>query len=85
MERCTETVHQTCPCRHLRVLVDDLCHVGRSLNYAVHLLDVAVLAGDVTLGNLLAIDPGLSDVVGLMVGQHVQVGVRHLVDLHEGG
>ena len=71
--------------RHFGVLVDNLCHVGRSFKHAVYLLDIAVLTGNITLDDLLAVYPGLVHIVGLMVGQYVQVCTRHLIVLHEGG
>ena len=67
------------------MLAKNLCHAGRRLHHAVHLVDVAILTGDVGLNNLLSVDPAVGNRFRLVVGQDLQVAVSNLVVLHERG
>ena len=71
------------PQRHAGVLADNLSHVGRRLNHAAYLLDIAVLTGNVAFHHLLAVHPSLLDAVGLMVRENRQVFVSQLVERRE--
>ena len=78
-------VQQMAPHRHVGMGADNLGHVRIALNHAVHLVDVAVLTGNVAFHHLLAVHPGLLRAGGHLVGQHRQVGIGNLVVGHVGG
>ena len=82
--RSTEAVEQRGEARHVAVRVDDGIHVVGCRGQSVHFLNVAILAGDVTLDELLAVHPGIGHRRRHAVGEDVQVVVGDVVQLHIG-
>ena len=64
--------------------VDNLRHIVRLHHHAIYLMQISILAGNVALYNLLAIDPGVGNGIGGSVGQDTEVVGCNLIILHVG-